>query len=112
MGKGHLWFTDKGMSEIEKNNDDTSNSKSKIYGTVCQEVTGGLVETELDKANKYFKSWTPLLYKECFKILSKISSSNPDEFVQNIITIKNLAYCYQNGKGTKRILIKLLYGIK
>lgn len=79
-------------------------SKSKVSEITQTKVTGGLVETELAKANKYFKSWTPFHYKKCFKILSKISSTNPNEFCQNIRAIKNLAYCHQNGKGTKKDL--------
>lgn len=86
---------------VNTDSDNFLSSKSTAYETSHQKVTGGLVETELEKANKYFKSWIPFHYKICFKILSKISSTNPDEFAQNTRAIKNLAYCYQNGKGTK-----------
>lgn len=86
---------------VNTNSNSSADSKSTVCETTHQKVTGGLVETELAKANKYFKSWIPFHYKKCFKILSKISSTNPDEFAQNIRAIKNLAYCYQNGKGTK-----------
>lgn len=86
---------------VKPNIDNDSILKPSENETTFQNVAGGLVEAELEKANKSFKSWIPFHYKRSFKILRKISLSNPDEFAQNIRAVRNLAYCYQNGKGTK-----------
>lgn len=85
---------------VQPKNQITQENDNPLLSTSQKTNTKGLIETELEKANKLFNSKSPLHYNKCFEILEAISNSNFDEFIKNIESVMNLAYCYEKGKGT------------